>query len=83
MGVGERRMIIAPITAGVESPITPPAAMTLASTSCTQNLVVLARVAPTWRKTSSSRSISGLWYSLPGSTARSSQFTRPPWLLVS
>ena len=39
-------MIIAPITAGVESPITPPAAMTLASTSCTQNLVDLARRPP-------------------------------------
>jgi hypothetical protein len=51
---------MAPITAGVESPTTPPAAMRLASTSSTQNCDVLARRAPEVRNSASSISSSGL-----------------------
>ena len=70
--------IMAPITAGVESPMTPPEAMMLARTSSTQNWDVLARRAPVVRDRPSSMPSSGLRFSPPASIDLASQPTAPP-----
>ncbi len=69
---------MAPMTAGVASPMTPPAAITLASTSSTQNCDSLALRSPVVMKSPSSTSSSGLRNAAPASMTLAVKPMLPP-----